>query len=164
MEMFKKIAFSSGMPLIVIDLMIYLCGSYKNVAVSENCQRAIGLLEERTPPIYLSKGKSSMSNRCSQTSVLNSSMELVLEATSGPIVKLKRNIPPLKELPEEVMSDSSSESSRNMIEEMELEKQIVYLKVELNSLESGFYQAFIKIFKKIGQIDYRKSEKIEKMN
>jgi hypothetical protein len=65
MDMFKKIAFSSGMPLIVIDLMIYLCGSYKNVSVSKNCQRAIGMLEERAPPIYLSKGKSSMSNRCS---------------------------------------------------------------------------------------------------
>ena len=30
LEMFKKIAFSSGMPLIIVDLMIYLFGGYNS--------------------------------------------------------------------------------------------------------------------------------------
>ena len=34
LEMFKKIAFSSGMPLIIVDLMIYLFGGYNSTFVS----------------------------------------------------------------------------------------------------------------------------------
>ena len=34
LEMFKKIAFSSGMPLIIVDLMIYLFGGYNSTFVA----------------------------------------------------------------------------------------------------------------------------------
>jgi hypothetical protein len=76
----------------------------------------------------------------------------------------KKNIPPLKDLPEEEHSDSSTESSEHLLNELLLEKHISQLKKDLNYIENNLFQDFVQVFKKIGQIDFRKKDKIEKMN
>jgi len=48
--------------------------------------------------------------------------------------------------------------------ELTLEKQISQLKKELNYIENNLFQDFVSAFKKVGQIDFRKKDKIEKMN
>ena len=48
--------------------------------------------------------------------------------------------------------------------ELTLEKQISQLKKEVNYIESSLFQDFVSVFKKVGQIDFRKKDKIEKMN
>jgi hypothetical protein len=63
MQMFKKIAFSSGMPLIIVDLMIYLCGGYHSQSVTVNCHKAIKLLEDRIPPVKIQRQRGSIVNR-----------------------------------------------------------------------------------------------------
>ena len=38
------------------------------------------------------------------------------------------------------------------------------MKKDLNFIENNLFQDFLQVFKKIGQIDFRKKDKIEKMN
>jgi hypothetical protein len=38
------------------------------------------------------------------------------------------------------------------------------LKKDLNYIENNLFQDFVQVFKKVGQIDFRKKDKIEKMN
>lgn len=51
MALMPKICFYSGMPLIVVDLMIYLCGGYsKNGApLEDQLRRAFKGIRERAP-------------------------------------------------------------------------------------------------------------------
>jgi len=63
MDLFKKIAFTSGTPLIVVDLMIYLCGGYNNKSISEKCREAVNLLSDRVPPVRVPRRKGSILNR-----------------------------------------------------------------------------------------------------
>ncbi len=38
------------------------------------------------------------------------------------------------------------------------------MKKDLNYIENNLFQDFVQVFKKVGQIDFRKKDKIEKMN
>ena len=49
MDLFRKIAFKSGMPLIIVDLFSYLTGQPKNI------EKAMKLLNERPPPLRVGK-------------------------------------------------------------------------------------------------------------
>ena len=58
MDLFRKIAFKSGMPLILVDLFGYLTGQPKLIA------KAMNLLNERPPPLRVGKkGKKSRSRQ-----------------------------------------------------------------------------------------------------
>ena len=58
--MFRKIAFTSGMPMIVVDLMIYLCGGYNEAFVVQSCRKAVDLLQDRVAPVIIRRPKGSI--------------------------------------------------------------------------------------------------------
>lgn len=133
--MFKKIAFTSGVPLIIVDLMIYLCGGYNNKLISDTCREATDLLIERVAPIKIHRARGSVLENKIPGMVLGTK----LDNKPGLKPKKKKIIPPLKDLPEEEHSDSSTESTKNILKTVSLEKEISDLKRELNFIEDNLF-------------------------
>jgi hypothetical protein len=101
MDLLKKIAFTSGMPLIVVDLLIYLTYGLTSKHGKKLCRTALDLLRERVPPVKvwaplkhsINKSPSIRINKTLLSGLMNS-FETRLKTN------VPKDIPPLKDLPD----------------------------------------------------------------
>ena len=102
--LFKRIAFGSGVPLILVDLFSYLTGQTEKVV------KAMYLLKERVEPKRIHR------KQAFEKEMGDDFMFSMLHKFSKKLeLKLFNEIPPLKDFPEEIESDDSdlSESMSN---------------------------------------------------
>jgi hypothetical protein len=105
---FKNISFSGGMPLIVVDLLCYLTGGHHgNEEVSAAITCAIKMLKERVAPKTKNK-KGLKYDKAARHPRKTTTLTSLLIRPSA--VSFATIVPPLKNYPEEIETDYSSDS------------------------------------------------------
>lgn len=73
-------------------------------------------------------------------------------------------MPPLKDLPEEIVSDDSDDSSKNIRETLKIEQEIFDLKKNFNIIDRKIFLHIDQVYKKLAEVDKIKADRIAKIN
>lgn len=103
--LFKRIAFHSGVPLLIVDLVSYLTGQTYEV------KKAMKLLKERVEPKRISRIEAQKKASAGLVGAFNKMLGQSVEK------KLFKVIPPLKDFPEEIESEDSDASETYSVAE-----------------------------------------------
>ena len=159
-NLFKQVAFDSGMPLILVDLITYLCGGFhEQKKLAGQVAKAVHLLDERVPnqkkPVkttgnFLGRQESLLLGDSKKKNFL---AEILKSSVNQ---NLKQMIPPLKTYPALVESDHSIDSDDPRVEHIKADylTRLAEVTNEINTLahDKTSHQNARDFFKKLARV------------
>ena len=67
-------------------------------------------------------------------------------------------------MPEEILSDDSDDSAKNIGKTIEVEQEIFDLKKNFNTIDRKIFLHIDSVYKKLAEVDKKKAERIAKIN
>lgn len=129
-NLFKLISFQTGVPLIIVDLAMYLTGGINNKQIGELVVKALTLLYDRVPPVHIKDEPVSATPLYAKKPFLARVQQGLKEMVREKVPRVRKLIPPLKDVPDEIYDDSGNDSDYK-ISRLETESQIKLIFKEL---------------------------------
>ena len=144
--LFKQVSFEAGIPFIILDLVCYLTGGTNNKQIQQICAKILSLLYERVPPVVVKEEPASALLKGKQK-FLQSMKTVMREMIKEKQPRIRKLIPPLNSVPDEVYEDEGYDSDLKA-QRYEVETQyLTTVKSELAKMQvlAKFEEAYRKV-------------------
>ena len=156
MELFRKIAFESGMPLIIVDLFTYITGQERTITKAMKLlnERVASKRKEKIKKVKYGDGGTSLNPGLNALSFLGNQLANHFQK------RVFEKIPPLKEYPDEIESDDTNISDKTdyIVKKTNLNVKIKNFKEDYDE-HPAMIETLEKSFIKMSELKPHKDEK-----